>query len=176
MIPFRGLLFLITSLFFISCDGLKKSEPIKAEFSHLNIPDIPGWLQSVPTPEVLKGKAIILNFWASWCAPCREETPSLLKLLQEQSDQIVLLSISGDQSLKEMKKFMSLFPGFKNSGLYVAHDEGRYWIQRYAVTGFPETYVFDNQHKKLKSYKGSVDFLGTEFRELVKAAITKKTD
>jgi thiol-disulfide isomerase/thioredoxin len=48
---------------------------------------------------------ILLNFWATWCGPCREEIPSLVELQQNYGDQLVVLGVSIDDPLSKLKPY-----------------------------------------------------------------------
>src|SRR3954463_9329184 len=52
-----------------------------------------------------KGKVILLNFWATWCGPCRAEIPSLVQLQQRYGDQLVVLGVSIDDPLNKLKPY-----------------------------------------------------------------------
>ena len=53
----------------------------------------------------LKGKIILLNFWATWCDPCKEEIPDLITLQEQYKDDIVVLGFSIDDSAEELRKY-----------------------------------------------------------------------
>ena len=56
----------------------------------------------------LKGKVILLNFWATWCPPCKEEMPAFNRLYNDmKSHGLVVIAISTDKSMKEVKKYLS---------------------------------------------------------------------
>jgi thiol-disulfide isomerase/thioredoxin len=105
-----------------------------------------------------KNKIIIINFWASWCPPCMEETPSLLKMVHQYSQDVVLISISEDDGQKDLKKFMELFPLSKSNNVFIFHDSGRKWSEAFNVYKFPETFVFDKNHKQVEHFEGGVPF------------------
>ena len=57
--------------------------------------------------ESVKGKGVLLNFWASWCAPCREEFPALLSAVKWAKGHLVLVAISNDSSQEDIALFLS---------------------------------------------------------------------
>ena len=91
----------------------------------------------------LKGKVVLLNFWATWCPPCREEIPSMMKLnslMAGKPFQMVAISIEegGKPTIESY---------FKESGFLLPAyiDESGASIKSYGVTGVPETFVIDKQ-------------------------------
>jgi len=152
--------------FIFGCDYLKKSETVHQENPLKNFvaPDNYTDLDKKFEDSKFKNKKVIVNFWASWCGPCQEEMPSLLKFVSENKEQVVLISINGDNSEKEMKKLMALFPSFKNENVFTFYDESRKWIQLYTVTGFPETFIYNQKQQFLKHYQGSINFKSSDFK------------
>ncbi len=126
-------------------------------------------------PVDIRHKIVIVNFWASWCAPCQEETPALLKLVHQYPEKVVLISINAEADIKEAKKFMKLFPNFKGANIFVLHDANRNWSNQYSVTGLPETFLFDS--KSVLAYKvtGLIDFQAFN-KKLQEVLTTKKID
>src|SRR5262249_4542112 len=58
------------------------------------------------SPETLKGKVVLINFWATWCGPCREEIPELIALQEHYKDQVVVVGLSVDEKpAAEVKAF-----------------------------------------------------------------------
>lgn len=91
----------------------------------------------------LKGKVVLLNFWATWCGPCRAEMPGLNKLYQELREKgLVVLAISVDASDKPVKEFMKdkkfSFPVLLDTDKEVSFDD-------YAVMGLPTTIIIDRK-------------------------------
>ena len=100
----------------------------------------------------LKGKVVILNFWATWCPPCREEIPSMMKLNSAMAGkpfQMVAVSIDegGQPAIESF---------FKTSGfsLPAYTDPDNRAAKAYGITGVPETFVIDKNGILLKKVIG----------------------
>ena len=93
------------------------------------------------------GKLLLLNFWASWCQPCIEETPSLSAFAEQYADKgVVVLGVSVDKNEDAYRKFVEKFhPGF-----LVAHDLKIH--EDYGTFAYPETYVIDASGRVLRKY------------------------
>lgn len=105
----------------------------------------------------LKGKVIVLNFWATWCPPCIEEMPMFNKLHDKYPDKLALIGIlfeknkNKDELAAFIKKHKMKFPvtvGPENFRLSTYFDE---------IKMVPESYVFDQNGKFLKKFVGVVD-------------------
>jgi len=84
------------------------------------------------------GKILVLNFWATWCPPCVEETPSLVALADEvKKDGIVVLGVSIDKNEKAYKNFVQRF----RMSYPTVHDKEARVSASYGTFKFPETYV-----------------------------------
>jgi cytochrome c biogenesis protein CcmG/thiol:disulfide interchange protein DsbE len=92
------------------------------------------------TPQELMGKVWVMNVWASWCAPCREEHPLLLALQRQQVAPMVGLNYK-DQAAQAL----SLLQRYGNPySVSITDTDGRIGMD-YGVYGVPETYVVDKQ-------------------------------
>lgn len=100
----------------------------------------------------LKGKVVLLNFWATWCPPCREEIPSMMKLNSAMAGkpfQMVAVSID-EGGVPEIEAF------FKSSGysLPTYTDPGGEAAKTYGITGVPESYLIDKNGILVKKVIG----------------------
>ena len=89
-----------------------------------------------------RGKVVLLNFWATWCPPCRDEMPSM-QSLQRQMDknQFIILALSVDDSWDQVNRFINQ-SGFE---LPVYADFDKKISSLYGTYKFPETYILDKR-------------------------------
>ncbi len=104
------------------------------------------------------GKIIILNFWASWCGPCVEEIPSLIKLVREFKGEVVLVAVSGDSSLEDITDFLKAFPEINAPDIYVLWDKDRSITKSYEVQRLPESFLASPNFKLNKKIVGTIDW------------------
>ncbi len=105
----------------------------------------------------LKGKIVVLSFWATWCEPCVEEFPSLIKLLDEFPDKVVLVAISHDESEQDVKEFVGAFKGFRDN-MILTMDENKKLSKAFGVDRLPEGFIFDDQGLLKKKIIGIQDW------------------
>ena len=109
-----------------------------------------------------KGKLIILNFWATWCAPCKEEMPSLDKLQSDPrlSNLIVFpINIGQENFLKSEVFFKEL--NIKNLDIYF--DSTITLAKKFSLRGVPTTIIFNKKGHEFARIIGSIDFESEEF-------------
>ena len=109
-----------------------------------------------------KGKLIILNFWATWCAPCREEMPSLDKLQTLESfENLKILPINiGQEKIQKSKDFFSKL-NIKNLDLYF--DDSVRLAKIFSLRGLPTTVIINSNGEEFARIVGSIDFNDKEF-------------
>lgn len=121
-----------------------------------------------------QGKIVIVNFWATWCAPCIEEIPSLISLVNNFKGKIHLVAISGDSTKEEIDVFLKSFPGFKNENITLIWDEKMALAGAYGVEKLPESFVSDTGLKLKKKIVGSIPWHTPESEEFVKDLLNEK--
>lgn len=114
----------------------------------------------------LRGKAVVLNFWASWCIPCKEEAPVLEALWRENRERgLVVVGLDAKDfrrdALDFAERFELTFP--------LVFDGPGDTVSPYGVTGFPETFVIDREGKVVDVLVGAVD--GEEERARLERAV-----
>lgn len=101
-----------------------------------------------------KGKVILLDFWATWCGPCRMEIPSFIQLQDEYEDDVVVLGISLDQG---GPKDVVPFAKKMNINYPVVYGDGNV-VQAYGgVRSIPTTFVIDRDFNIQRKYVGYTD-------------------
>lgn len=122
----------------------------------------------------LKGKVVILNFWASWCTPCIEEVPSLIKLVNEFKGDVQLIAVSGDSNKEDINVFLKSFPELKATNIKIVWDEDRSLMKRFQVARLPESLVLGKDHKLAKKLVGSIEWYNKDSIAYVKSLLEQK--
>ena len=118
--------------------------------------------QSWPWAPKFSGKLLVLNFWASWCPPCVQETPSLRRLASEfASKGVVVLAVSVDHDPKAYNAFLQKFhPAFLTARDLKLHED-------YGTFMYPETYIIGPDGKVLQKFAEGVDFSDPKMTQLI---------
>jgi cytochrome c biogenesis protein CcmG, thiol:disulfide interchange protein DsbE len=112
----------------------------------------------------LRGKIVVLNFWATWCAPCVEEMPSLVRLQQKmQSKGIEVLAVSIDDDDSAYHKFLKNY----KVDLLTVRDPGHKSANLYGSFKWPETYIIDRQGVVRRKFIGAQDWEGPEILDFL---------
>ena len=120
-----------------------------------------------------RGKLLILNFWASWCVPCREEMPAMERLYQKYRDQgFVILGVN----LKDDKKSAIAFVKELKITFPIAFDPAGEVGLLYGAWGLPATYLIDTKGIALARAWGPADWFSPRARELIEALLDAKND
>lgn len=127
------------------------------------LPDLSG--QTMHLSE-LRGKVVLLNFWGTFCGPCRKEMPALEHLHASlKSEGFTVLAVSIDRSEDAVRSFLktvpSSFPVLLDSDKAVFHGP-------YATFALPLTYLIDKRGTIVAKYLGSQDWDSAEFKEMVR--------
>ena len=110
--------------------------------------DRPGSLQL----SSLRGKVVVLNFWASWCVPCAQEAPALEAASKRWARQVVVLGVDVNDFRGEARRFIRV----KGLGYPLVHDNKNVTTPKYGLTGLPETFFIDRRGRLVQHIAGPV--------------------
>jgi cytochrome c biogenesis protein CcmG/thiol:disulfide interchange protein DsbE len=110
--------------------------------------DRPGRLQLAS----LRGKAVVLNFWASWCYPCNKEAPALEKAWRGHDGRVVVVGVDVNDLSGDARKFM----GEHDVTYPIVHDNHNVTSPKYGLTGLPETFFVDPRGRVVAHVAGQV--------------------
>jgi peroxiredoxin len=118
-----------------------------------------------------RGKTIFLNFWATWCEPCREEMPAMEKLYQEhKNNNFVVLAINvkdrRQEALAFVKELKLTYP--------IAFDPNAEVASLYGAWGLPTTYLIGPKGEGLARGWGPAEWYGPAARNLIKELLEEK--
>lgn len=117
-------------------------------------------VQKVVQPH--EGRVVVVNMWATWCGPCREEFPDLVRLYKENKGALVLVAVSMDEpedagkAAEFIKQYKSDFPayirGFKDFEAFSNALDPKW------MGAIPATFVFDKSGKRVFTKEGKVTY------------------
>ncbi len=101
-----------------------------------------------------RGKVVMLNFWASWCPPCIEETPSMIALQNQMGGRITILAVSTDADRAAYLKFLRE----EKTNFLTVRDPAQTSNKLYGTVMYPETYIIDREGIVRRKFIGAVDW------------------
>lgn len=120
-----------------------------------------------------RGKVVFLNFWGSFCAPCREEMPSMERLVRQYKERgLVMIAISFDPDLADAQNFMQQFLPGRESAMTVLHDPSSQSGQQFGTDLLPETYIIDQEGRTVVRFVNTYDWGRPEVKNLIENLLT----
>jgi peroxiredoxin len=120
--------------------------------------------QNKVTLRQFHGQVVVLNFWATWCAPCVEEIPSLVAMqrrMKEKGVTVVAVSVDVDESAYRQ------FVRDHNVNLLTVRDPDQKSNALYGTSKFPETYIIDRNGVMRRKFIGAVDWTEPEITDFL---------
>jgi cytochrome c biogenesis protein CcmG, thiol:disulfide interchange protein DsbE len=110
------------------------------------------------------GQVVVLNFWATWCAPCVEEVPSLVEMQRRlKAKGVTVLAVSVDVDGNAYKQFVK----DHNVNLLTVRDASQKTNDLYGTFKFPETYIIDRNGVMRRKFIGAVDWNEPEITDFL---------
>jgi cytochrome c biogenesis protein CcmG/thiol:disulfide interchange protein DsbE len=118
----------------------------------------------------MRGEVVLLNLWATWCPPCREEMPGLEALHREHADQglrVVGVSTDAPAAADDVRAFL------EENGITftVLHDSREEATRVFRTTGVPETFLIGRDGTLLKRWIGAIDPADPSVLDPIRAAL-----
>jgi len=109
---------------------------VAPEFSIKNIAT-----QKLANLKHYQGKVIYVDFWASWCPPCRTSFPLLEKLAQDHKQNFQIIAINMDEEIEAMEAFLKKYP----VSFDILRDPEGIWADTYGVESMPTSFIIDKK-------------------------------
>ncbi len=161
---FSVLVIIAVAIFILMPDAVK---PVRAgdAVKPISVPDLQGKLQGLP-----EGKVVLLNFWATWCPPCREEVPSMVKLYDKYKDQgFEIVAVSVDRSKRDVVEFVEE----QDMRFTVLHDKNSDASRLYGVFRYPETFIVDRNGIVRQHLNGAVEWFEPKYLTLIEKLLAE---
>jgi len=131
------------------------------------LPDLLGVQQHLP-----RGKVVLLNFWATWCPPCRKEMPSMIELHKQLEDKgLAIVAASVDKDRSKLDSFVREY----NIPFEVLHDADGAISRQYGVFRYPETFLIDRQGVIRFHLIGAVEWTDKTVLKAINTLLAEKT-
>jgi cytochrome c biogenesis protein CcmG, thiol:disulfide interchange protein DsbE len=111
-----------------------------------------------------RGQVVLLNFWATWCGPCIEETPSLLQLHHDMPG-VTVIGVSIDEDADAYARFLAR----RHIDFTTVRDPSQATPKLFHTDMWPETYVIDRKGVIRRKFVGATDWSSPEIREYLKS-------
>lgn len=113
----------------------------------------------------LRGRVVIVNFWASWCVPCVVEYPQMLRMAAAMPDTLTLVAVSVDEDVKALERFIAKYSAGTDN-VMIARDPARKIMQgQFQTVQLPESYLIGpDMVLRDKVIGASVEWDGPEVR------------
>ena len=112
----------------------------------------------------LNSTIYIINFWTTWCAPCREEMPSLNQVNKMDGFDVYPVNLEGN-NLKKVEKF---YKKLNINNLPIYFDKDMYLVKLFSIRGVPTTIILNKERQEIARMVGNVDLTDKKFITWIK--------
>jgi cytochrome c biogenesis protein CcmG, thiol:disulfide interchange protein DsbE len=99
-----------------------------------------------------RGKVVVLNFWASWCDPCKSEAPALEELSKKYAGKVAVVGVDSQDDSGDARAFARRY----HLTYPLVHAEGSSLYHRWGLTGYPETFILDRDQRVVHHFPGEI--------------------
>ena len=135
---------------------------------NLALPDAQG---SVVALDTLRGKVVYVDFWASWCGPCRRSFPWMNEMQQKYGGKgLAIVAVNVDKKRADANKFLAQIP----ASFPVVFDEAGASPAAFGVKGMPSSYLIDARGNVAFVERGFVDASRVELEDRIKSLLASR--
>jgi len=143
----------------------KKSVSEGGAAAPFTLPDLKGGMHSLP-----EGEVVLLNFWATWCPPCRKEMPSMAALHRKYAEKgLKVVAVSVDRDANDLSAFVREY----KLPFQVLHDADSSVSHSYGVFRYPETFLIDRQGQVRYHLVGAVEWMSESITKGVEGLLNE---
>jgi thiol-disulfide isomerase/thioredoxin len=143
-----------TEMWRLSMDSVVEPEPLKAGIDAPDFTLPEGPINRATRLSQQQGKWVFINFWATWCPPCRDEMPSMEMLNRRFKDKLEVLALTVDEDWNEVERFF----GDDKPTFKVLWDRNKNTSKMYGTKKFPESFLISPEGKVVVKFVGPRDW------------------
>ena len=129
------------------------------------LPDLKGKMHGLA-----EGEVVLLNFWATWCPPCRKEMPSMAALHRKYAEKgLKVVAVSVDRDANDLSAFVREY----KLPFQVLHDADSAVSRDYSVFRFPETFLIDRQGKVRYHLAGAKEWMSEPVTKIIEGLLNE---
>ena len=118
-----------------------------------------------------RGKVVVLDFWASWCVPCRRSFPWMNEMQEKYGDDgLVIIAVNLDNEASAAEKFLQQYP----AEFSISYDHDRQLVHQYAVEAMPSSFLIDRDGTTIERHMGFKSGKTDEYEAAIVAALGNK--